>query len=54
VWRRAALAKAVRDGFWSVAIKPSVMARVRSVDIDDALDFEWAEWLYLRQPGGNR
>jgi CMP-N,N'-diacetyllegionaminic acid synthase len=53
VWRRGALAKAVRDGFWSVAIKPSVMPRERSVDIDDALDFEWAQWLYLRQHGAS-
>lgn len=53
VWRRDALAKAVRDGFWSVAIKPSVMPRERSVDIDDALDFEWAQWLYQRQQGAN-
>jgi CMP-N,N'-diacetyllegionaminic acid synthase len=49
VWRRDALAKAVRDGFWSVAMKPSVMPRERSVDIDDALDFEWAQWLFLRR-----
>ncbi|MGZ5194877.1 MAG: acylneuraminate cytidylyltransferase family protein [Ramlibacter sp.] len=53
VWRRDALAKAARDGFWSVAIKPSVMPRERSVDIDDALDFDWAQWLYLRQQGTN-
>jgi len=53
VWRRDALAKAVRDGFWSVPIKPSVMPRERSVDIDDALDFEWAQWLYLRQQNAN-
>jgi CMP-N,N'-diacetyllegionaminic acid synthase len=53
VWRRDALAKAVRDGFWSVAIRPSVMPRERSVDIDDALDFEWAQWLYLRQQAPN-
>jgi CMP-N,N'-diacetyllegionaminic acid synthase len=53
VWRRDALAKAVRDGFWSVAIKPSVMPRERSVDIDDALDFEWAQWLYQRRQGAN-
>jgi CMP-N,N'-diacetyllegionaminic acid synthase len=49
VWRRDALAKAVRDGFWSVAMKPSVMPRERSADIDDALDFEWAQWLFLRR-----
>jgi CMP-N,N'-diacetyllegionaminic acid synthase len=54
VWRRGALTKAARDGFWSVASKPSVMPRARSVDIDDALDFEWAEWLFLRQRGGTR
>jgi CMP-N,N'-diacetyllegionaminic acid synthase len=49
VWRRDALAKAVRDGFWSVAMTPSVMPRERSVDIDDALDFEWAQWLLMRR-----
>jgi CMP-N,N'-diacetyllegionaminic acid synthase len=54
VWQRAALAQAARHGFWSVSIRPSVMPRQRSVDIDDALDFEWAQWLYLRQQGGNR
>jgi CMP-N,N'-diacetyllegionaminic acid synthase len=51
VWQRAALAQAARAGFWSVGIRPSVMPRHRSVDIDDALDFEWAEWLYRRQHG---
>jgi N-acylneuraminate cytidylyltransferase len=49
VWQRAALARAARDGFWSVSIKPSVMPRDRSVDIDDALDFEFAQWLAQRQ-----
>lgn len=49
VWQRAALARAAVDGFWSVAIRPSVMPRHRSVDIDDVLDFEWAEWLWRRQ-----
>jgi CMP-N,N'-diacetyllegionaminic acid synthase len=48
VWQRAALKQAARDGFWTVAMRPSVMPRERSVDIDDALDFEWAEWLYRR------
>jgi CMP-N,N'-diacetyllegionaminic acid synthase len=51
VWQRAALAQAARHGFWSVSIRPSVMPRRRSVDIDDALDFEWAQWLYRRQQG---
>jgi CMP-N,N'-diacetyllegionaminic acid synthase len=49
VWQRAALARAAVDGFWSVRIRASVMPRERSVDIDDALDFEWAEWLWRRQ-----
>jgi CMP-N,N'-diacetyllegionaminic acid synthase len=49
VWQRAALARAARDGFWSVSMRPSAMPRERSVDIDDALDFEWAEWLYRRR-----
>jgi CMP-N,N'-diacetyllegionaminic acid synthase len=51
VWRRPALAQAALHGFWSVSIRPSVMPRERSVDIDDALDFEWAQWLYCRQQG---
>ncbi len=46
VWRREALACAVQDGFWSIAIYPSMMPRERSIDIDDLLDFEMAEWLY--------
>jgi CMP-N,N'-diacetyllegionaminic acid synthase len=49
VWQRAALARAARDGFWSVTMRPSVMPRERSVDIDSMLDFEWAEWLHRRQ-----
>ncbi|MBI5279357.1 MAG: acylneuraminate cytidylyltransferase family protein [Burkholderiales bacterium] len=48
VWRRAALTRAATQGFWSVRVCPSVMPRERSVDIDDLLDFEWAEWLYRR------
>jgi CMP-N,N'-diacetyllegionaminic acid synthase len=51
VWRRAALQQAALHGFWSVSIWPSVMPRWRSVDIDDAFDFECAEWLYRRQHG---
>jgi len=51
VWKRTALAQAARDGFWSVSMLPSVMPRERSVDIDNQLDFEWAQWLYLRQQG---
>lgn len=49
VWRRAALARAVQDGFWSIAIVPSPMPRERSVDIDNAFDFELAAWLFERQ-----
>lgn len=49
VWQRAALQRAVRDGFWSLAILPSVMPRERSVDIDDAHDFALAEWLFQRR-----
>lgn len=48
VWNRGALASAVRDGFWSVRILPSPMPRERSVDIDDAFDFEFAQWLHER------
>lgn len=51
VWQRAALAQAALHGFWSVRIRASQMPRERSVDIDDILDFEWAQWLYRRQQG---
>ncbi len=54
VWRRAALPRAIRDGFWSVAILPSRMPRERSVDIDDRFDFELAQWLHERQQGEPR
>jgi CMP-N,N'-diacetyllegionaminic acid synthase len=53
VWQRAALARAAQHGFWSVRVGCSVMPRERSADIDDQLDFEWAEWLHARgQTGG--
>jgi CMP-N,N'-diacetyllegionaminic acid synthase len=48
-WQRAALAQAARDGLWSVRVRGVPMPRERSADIDDALDFEWAAWLYRRQ-----
>ncbi len=49
VWQRAALPRAVQGGFWHIAIRPSVMPRERSIDIDDRLDFEMAEWLFRRR-----
>ena len=49
VWQRSALSRAAQHGFWSVRSVPSIMARHRSVDIDDLLDFEMAEWLFARQ-----
>lgn len=49
VWQRAALARAAEQGFWSVAARPYVMPRNRSIDIDDLEDFEMAEWLMLRR-----
>jgi len=48
VWRRAALTKAIAEGFWSVRAKPYAMPRRRSVDIDDLEDFELAQWLLQR------
>ena len=48
VWRRAALPKAIAEGFWSVRAKPYAMPRRRSVDIDDLEDFELAQW-YLQR-----
>lgn len=50
VWRRAALPKAIAQGFWSVSVQPYVMPRSRSVDIDDLEDFELAQWLMQRTP----
>lgn len=52
VWRRDTLAHAVREGFWSVEMCPLVMPRERSIDIDDRLDFDIAEWLYTRGRAG--
>jgi N-acylneuraminate cytidylyltransferase len=46
VWRRDALTRAVREGFWSVDMCSLPMPRERSIDIDDRLDFDTAEWLY--------
>ncbi len=46
VWRRDALTRAVREGFWSVDMCPLIMPRERSIDIDDRLDFDTAEWFY--------
>lgn len=48
VWRREALTRAVREGFWSVNMRPLFMPRERSIDIDDRLDFDTAEWLHTR------
>lgn len=53
IWHREALPKAIRDGFWQVTIRPSVMPRSRSLDIDERLDFDMAEWLYHRQNSNN-
>ena len=47
VWRRDALQRAVRGGFWSVNMRPLFMPRERSIDIDDRLDFDTAEWLFV-------
>jgi N-acylneuraminate cytidylyltransferase len=44
VWRREALARAARDGLWSVRVAAQPMPAARSVDIDDADDFALAEW----------
>ena len=48
VWRRAALPRAIAEGFWNVRAKPYAMPRSRSVDIDDLEDFELAQW-YLQR-----
>ncbi len=49
VWSRAGLAHAALHGFWSVSMRACPMPRRRSVDIDDADDFELAEWLFRKQ-----
>lgn len=51
VWSRAGLAHAADAGFWAVSMLASPMPRERSVDIDDALDFQLAEWFLRRQQG---
>jgi N-acylneuraminate cytidylyltransferase len=48
VWRRDALARAARDGLWSVRVAAHAMPAARSVDIDDADDFALAEWRLQR------
>lgn len=48
VWSREALARAAIRGFWSVKMRPYLMPRIRSIDIDTAEDFEMAEWLRSR------
>lgn len=48
VWQRHALPRAIANGFWSVRALPFVMPRERSVDIDDAFDFDFAQWLHGR------
>ncbi|MGZ5846317.1 MAG: acylneuraminate cytidylyltransferase family protein, partial [Ramlibacter sp.] len=52
VWQRAALRQAAGQGFWTVPMRPFAMPRERSVDIDDALDFAMAEWLFQRREAG--
>jgi CMP-N,N'-diacetyllegionaminic acid synthase len=54
VWQRAALARAAAHGLWSVGVKPFVMPRWQSVDIDDAEDFEYALWKLKRQRESGR
>ncbi len=44
VWRREALARAARDGLWSVRVVAHPMPLQRSVDIDNADDFALAAW----------
>ena len=54
VWSREALARAALRGFWSVKMRPFLMPKIRSIDIDTAEDFEMAEWLQARleRPSG--
>ena len=48
VWNRTALVRAATQGFWSVRMRPYLMPKNRSIDIDTAEDFEMAEWLHSR------
>lgn len=48
VWQRHAVTKTCREGFWGNRIRPYVMPRERSIDIDERFDFELALWLYQR------
>jgi len=52
VWRREALARAARQGMWSVKVATCLMPRWKSADIDTLEDFEYAEWLYRRHGEG--
>jgi CMP-N,N'-diacetyllegionaminic acid synthase len=47
VWNRQALARAAIKGFWSVTMRPYVMPKWRSIDIDTVEDFEIAECVQL-------
>ncbi len=51
VWRVDALKRAAIAGLWSANIRPYVMPRWKSVDIDELEDFELAEWLGRRHAG---
>lgn len=51
VWRPDALKRAATAGLWGVRIRPYVMPRWKSVDVDDLEDFELAEWLGRRHAG---
>jgi len=52
VWQRAALARAARNGLWSVPVHAYVMPRWKSVDIDTLDDFDYALWLHGRKVTG--
>ncbi len=48
VWQRNALATAAAQGLWSVPVRTVEMPKARSVDIDDALDWDMALFLAER------
>lgn len=56
VWRRHALTQAAAGGLWSVPVRTVEMPKSRSVDIDDALDWDLAHFLAARalEPQGAR
>jgi N-acylneuraminate cytidylyltransferase len=54
VWTPAALVECAVKGLWSARAKPYVMPAWQSIDIDSLEDFEYADWLFQRNFGGDK